>query len=80
MEKPERTFGQSTVLDYELAVAAAKSLQSCMTLWDPIDGRPPSSAVPGILQSRTLEWVAIAFSWSIKQIPVSPYWDKQTNK
>ena len=44
------------------AAAVAKSLQSCPTLCDPIDGSPPSSLVPGILQSRTLEWVAIAFS------------------
>ena len=42
--------------------AAAKSLQSCPSLCDPIDGNPPGSAVPGILQARTLEWVAIAFS------------------
>ena len=42
--------------------AAAKSLQSCPTLCDPIDGSPPGSPVPGILQARTLEWVAIAFS------------------
>ena len=42
--------------------AAAKSLQSCQTLYDPIDGSPPDSPVPGILQARTLEWVAIAFS------------------
>ena len=40
------------------AAAAAKSLQSCPTLCDPIDGSPPGSAVPGILQARTLEWVA----------------------
>ena len=44
------------------AVAAAKSLQSCPTLCDPTDGSPPSSDVPGILQSRTLEWAAISFS------------------
>ena len=44
------------------AAAAAKSLQSCPTLCDPIDGSPPHSAVPGILQARTLEWVAISFS------------------
>ena len=44
------------------AAAAAKSLQSCLTLCDPTDGSPPSSAVPGILQARTLEWVAISFS------------------
>ena len=42
--------------------AAAKSLQSCPTLRDPIDGSPPGSPVPGILQARTLEWVAISFS------------------
>ena len=44
------------------AAASAKSLQSCPTLCDPIDGSPPGSAVPGILQARTLEWVAISFS------------------
>ena len=42
--------------------AAAKSLQSCPTLCDPTDGSPPGSVVPGILQARTLEWVAISFS------------------
>ena len=42
--------------------AAAKSLQSCPTLCGPIDGSPPGSPVPGILQARTLEWVAISFS------------------
>ena len=45
-----------------LAAAAAKSLQSCPTLCNPIDGSPPGSPVPGILQARTLEWVAISFS------------------
>ena len=44
------------------AAAAAKSLQSCPTLCDPIDGSPPGSPNPGILQARTLEWVAISFS------------------
>ena len=44
------------------AAAAAKSLQSCLTLCDPTDGSPPGSTVPGILQARTLEWVAISFS------------------
>ena len=44
------------------AAAAAKSLQSCPTLCDPIDGSPPGSPVPGILQARTLAWVAISFS------------------
>ena len=52
------------------AAAAAKSLQSCPTLCDPIDGSPPGSSVPGILQARTLEWVAISFSnawkWKVK--------------
>ena len=45
-----------------MGVAAAKSLQLCPTLCDPIDGSPPGSPVPGILQARTLEWVAISFS------------------
>ena len=44
------------------AAAAAKSLQSCLTLCDPIDSNPPGSPVPGILQARTMEWVAISFS------------------
>ena len=44
------------------AAAVAKSLQSYLTLCNPIDGSPPGSPVPGILQARTLEWVAIAFS------------------
>ena len=44
------------------AAAAAKSLQSCPTLGDPIDGSPPGSLIPGILQARTLEWVASSFS------------------
>ena len=46
----------------KLLYAAAKSLQSCPTLCDPVDGSPPGSLVPGILQARTLEWVAISFS------------------
>ena len=54
------------------AAAAAKSLQSCPTLCDPIDGSLPGSAVPGILQARTLEWVAISFSntwkWKVKSL------------
>ena len=44
------------------AAAAAKLLQSCPTPCDPIDGSPPASPIPGILQARTLEWVAISFS------------------
>ena len=55
--------------------AAAKSLQSCPTLCDPIDGSPPGSPVPGILQARTLEWVAISFykawKWKVKVKPLS---------
>ena len=49
------------------AAAAAKSLQSCPTLCDPIDGSPPGSPVPGILQARTLEWVTISFSNALKR-------------
>ena len=45
-----------------ICAAAAKSLQSCLTLCDPRDGSPPDSPAPGILQARTLEWVAISFS------------------
>ena len=56
--------------DLSLPAPAAKSLQSCPTLCDPIDGSPPGSPVPGILQARTLEWVAISFSnawkWKMK--------------
>ena len=67
----------------EMAAAAAKSLQSCPTLCDPIDGSPPGSPVPGILQARTLELVAISFSnhesekwkWSrsVKSDPQRPH-------
>ena len=53
---------QETTVHFMSAAAAAKSLQSCPTLCDPIDGSPPGSAIPGILQARTLEWVAISFS------------------
>ena len=49
-------------LKIDSAAAAAKSLQLCLTLHDPIDGSPPGSPVPGILQARTLEWAAISFS------------------
>ena len=52
------------------SAAAAKSLQSCPTLCDPIDGSPPGTPIPGIFQARTLEWVAISFSkawkWKVK--------------
>ena len=53
------------ILSFNVAIqvtAAAMSLQSCPTLCDPIDSSPPGSALPGILQARTLEWVAISFS------------------
>ena len=60
------------------AAAAAKSLQSCPILWDPIDGSPPGSAIPGILQARTVEWVAISFSnawkWKVKVKSLSLVW------
>ena len=62
----------------QYAAAAAKSFQSCPTLWDPIDGSPPGSPVPGILQARTLEWVAISFSnarkWKVKVKSLSHVW------
>ena len=51
-----------SLLSMETASAAAKSLQSCPILCSSIDGSPPGSPVPGILQARTLEWVAISFS------------------
>ena len=60
------------------AATAAKSLQSCPTLCDPIDGSPPCSPIPGILQARTLEWVAISFSnawrWKVKVKSLSRVW------
>ena len=55
--RPRKTNNNNKVV-----VAAAKLLQSCPTLCDSIDGSPPGSPVPGILQARTLEWVAISFS------------------
>ena len=64
--------------DTAAAAAAAKSLQSCPTLCNPIDGSPPSSPVPGILQARTLEWVVISFSnawkWKMKVKSLSCVW------
>ena len=60
------------------ATATAKSLQSCPTLCDPIDGSPPGSPVPGILQARTLEWVVIsssnAWKWEVKVKSLSHVW------
>ena len=68
----------STHSHLRCAAAAAKSLQSCPTLCDPIDGSPPGSPVPGILQARTLEWVAISFSnawkWKEKVKSLSRSW------
>ena len=62
--------------------AAAKSLQSCPTLCDPTDGSPPGSPVPGILQTRTMEWVAISFSnawkWKVKVKLLSCVWPSAT--
>ena len=61
--------------EFHAAATAAKSLQSCPTLCNPIDGSPPGSPVPGILQARTLEWVATSFSkawkWKVKAKPLS---------
>ena len=62
MEDITRAEGRRKTLLTMTAAAAAKSLQSCPTLCDPIDGSPPCSPIPGILQARTLEWVAISFS------------------
>ena len=63
---------------YYIAAAAAKSLQSCPTLCDPIDGSPPGSAIPEILQARTQGWVAISFSnawkWKVKGKSLSHVW------
>ena len=53
---------QRVALTIYIAAAAAKLLQSCLTLCNPTDGSPPGSPVPGILQARALEWVAISFS------------------
>ena len=59
-----------SIIIFIFSAAAAKSLQLCPTLYDPIDGSPPGSPIPGILQARTLEWVAISFSnewkWKVK--------------
>ena len=64
--------------EFPAAAAAAKSCQSCPTLCDPIDGSPSGSPVPGILQTRTLEWVAISFSsawkWKVKVKLLSRVW------
>ena len=57
-----QSFINYLLTQFPPTAAAAKSLQSCPTLCDPIDGSPPGSPIPGILQARTLEWVAISFS------------------
>ena len=68
----------SLSLELTAAAAAAKSLQLCPTLCNPIDGSPPGSPIPGILQARTLEWVATAFSnawkWKVKVKSLSHVW------
>ena len=68
-------FIETALITVTNAAAAAKSLQSCPTLCDPIDGSPPGSPIPGILQARTLEWVAIAFpnawKWKVKVMSLS---------
>ena len=73
-----RTKSKQQICKSSLAAAAAKSLQLCPTLCDPVDGSPPGSPVPGILQARTLEWVAISFSnawkWKVKVKPLSCVW------
>ena len=78
---PATTFhGQKIclVITHAAAAAAAKSLQSCPTLCDPIDGSLPGSPIPGILQARTVEWVAISFSnawkWKVKVKSLSCVW------
>ena len=75
LSHPYMTTGKTIPLT---AAAAAKSLQSCPTLYDPIDGSPPGSSVPGILQARILEWVAISFSnawkWKVKVKSLSRVW------
>ena len=69
---------QAITYSISAAAAAAKSLQSCPTLWDPIDGSPPGSPILGILQARTLEWVAISFSnawkWKVEVKSLSRVW------
>ena len=72
------SWGRGRLTWYRDAAAAAKLHQSCLTLCDPIDGSPPGSAVPGILQARILEWVAISFSnawkWKVKVKSLSRLW------
>ena len=77
--KNQLVFWSQEVLQYKWStIIAAKSLQSCPTLCSPIDGSPPGSPTPGILQARTLEWVAIFFSdawkWKVKVQSLSRVW------
>ena len=84
MEKRETSYTVSGSINWynhygeQYAAAAAKSLQLCPTLCDPIDGSLPCSPIPGILQARTLEWVAIffcnAWKWKVKVKSLSHIW------
>ena len=82
MEFPRQEYWSGLLFPFPIiyiyAAAAAKSLQSCLTLCDPTDGTPPGSPVLGILQARTLEWVAISFSnawkWKVKVKSLSCVW------
>ena len=71
-------IGERVAFWYRMKLFAAKSLQSCPTLCDPLDSSPPGSPIPGILQARTLEWVAISFSnawkWKVKVKSLSRVW------
>ena len=73
-----KNSGEQFLPFHYFAAATAKSHQSCLTLCDPIEGSPPGSAIPGILQARTLEWVAISFSnawkWKVKGESLSCVW------
>ena len=73
-----QSLNLSTIAAAAAAAAAAKSLQLCPTLYDPIDGSPPGSPIPGILKVRTLEWVAVSFSnarkWKMKGNSLSHVW------
>ena len=75
---PRRYYATDLRLAAAAAAAAAKSLQLCPTLCNPIDGSPPGSPIPGILQARTLEWVAMSFSdawkWKVKVKLPSHVW------
>ena len=77
---PEVMYGENWTIKKAATAAAAKSLQSCPSLCNPRDGSPPGFPVPGILQARTLEWVAVSFSNAGSPLPllqgleVSPLW------